>query len=384
MSAIASWLRRRWVEVAWAAFAAVNLTAMFSMGTAQTVPFHFVWVSLTLVYGFRIWRLETTLLVCAAVCGLTAAAFVGPIAAGWIPADELTEVPLMAAMFLAMVWHARRRAAALDEVRRLAESERRLREREHEFIRDASHELRTPITVARGYAELVRAGHDSSETGEDAEMILGELEKLTRISERLLTLARAEQAGFLRRAMLDLDELVTRTVRRWTAAADRNWQVEVDADGRLEADPEQLESALDALIENAVAATAEGGRILLRARVDDGDAVIEVVDDGVGILPEHRDRVFDRFWRVASDRARETGGTGLGLAIVRAIVEAHGGSVTVTSMFGRGSTFTCWLPCSSPADELAPPDAAPLAVPAAGALVPIAPEPAAPGLESHQ
>jgi signal transduction histidine kinase len=280
----------------------------------------------------------------------------------------------MAAMFLAMVWHARRRAAALDEVRRLAESERRLREREHDFIRDASHELRTPITVARGYAELVRAGHDSSETGEDAEMILGELEKLTRISERLLTLARAEQADFLRRAMLDLDELVTRTVRRWTAAADRNWQVEVDADGRLEADPERLESALDALIENAVAATAEGGRILLRAHVHDGDAVIEVVDDGVGILPEHRDRVFDRFWRVASDRARDTGGTGLGLAIVRAIVEAHGGSVTVTSRFGHGSAFTCRLPRFSPAEVLAPPVSGAL-------LVPAAPEPAGPGLE---
>ncbi|HEX6674293.1 MAG TPA: ATP-binding protein [Actinomycetes bacterium] len=348
-------MRRHWVELGWGAFAAVNLVAMFRIGTAQTVPFHFVWVSLTLVYGFRIWRMDTTLLVCAAVCALTAGAFAGPIAAGWIHPDELTEVPLMAAMFLAMVWHAQRRAAAMDEVRRLAESERRLRERERDFVRDASHELRTPITVARGYAELIRAAHEASEAGDDAGQILGELEKLTRISERLLTLARAEQADFLRRAPLDLETLITRTARRWTVAAERRWQVEVGEDGELLADAERLEAALDALIENAVAATAEGGRILLRAGVrEDGDAVVEVVDDGIGIRPEHLDRVFDRFWRVDKDRGRERGGSGLGLAIVRAIVEAHGGSVGVASELGYGSTFSLRLPCCLPADALAP------------------------------
>jgi hypothetical protein len=83
MSDIASWLRSRWVELAWGAFALVNLVAMFRLGLAQTVPFHFVWVSLTLVYGFRIWRLETTVLVCAVVCAVTAVAFLRPIAAGW-------------------------------------------------------------------------------------------------------------------------------------------------------------------------------------------------------------------------------------------------------------------------------------------------------------
>src|SRR6266540_2930724 len=289
MSAIATWLRKHWVEVGWAAFAAVNLLAMFSMQTAQTIPFHFVWVSLTLVYGFRIWRMDTTLLVCVAVCGLTTTAFAGPIAAGWIHVDELTEVPLMAAMFLAMVWHAQRRAAAMEEVRRLAESERRLREREHDFVRDASHELRTPITVARGYAELVRSAHDSSETGDDAGLILGELEKLTRISERLLTLARAEQPDFLRRAPLDLEDLITRTARRWTAAADRHWQVQVGVDGELVADA---------------------------------------------------------------------------------------GSVDVSSSLGRGSIFTCRLPCAGcqqPAGEFAPP--------ADGSRTAVVPAPAVGGLE---
>jgi signal transduction histidine kinase len=351
---IASWLRNRWVEVAWGVFAAANLVVMFRIGLAQTVPFHFVWVSLTLVYGFRIWRLETTALVCGVVCGLTSLAFVGPIASGWINADELTEVPLMAAMFLAMVWHARRRAAAIEEVRRLADSERRLRERERDFVRDASHELRTPITVARGYAELIREANGVSETGEDAEMILAELKKLTRISERMLTLARAEQADFLRLAPLDLEDLVSRTLKRWMIAAPRRWQVEVDTDGELLADGGRLEAALDALVENAVAATAERDRILLRARQYGDDAILQVVDDGVGIEPEHLGHLFDRFWRAERDRARNPSGTGLGLAIVKAIVDAHGGTVRVASRPGAGTTFTIRFTGMQSSEETGP------------------------------
>jgi signal transduction histidine kinase len=344
MSVIASLLRKRAVELAWGAFAAINLAVMFQIGLAQTVPFHFVWVSLTLVYGFRIWRLGTTMLVCAVVCVVTSLAFLRPVLAGWINADEVTEVPLMAAMFLAMVWHARRRATAMEEVRRLADSERRLRERERDFVRDASHELRTPITVARGYAELVRVANPGSETGDDAEMILDELKKLTRISERMLTLARAEQEDFLRLGPLDLEDLVSRTMKRWMMAAPRRWQVEVDADGEVLADGERLEAALDALIENAVAATTPGDRILLRARRDGGDALVDVVDDGVGIEPENLGHLFDRFWRAERERARNPGGTGLGLAIVKAIVEAHGGSVSSASSPETGTTFSVRVP----------------------------------------
>jgi len=368
MSAIASLLRKRWLELAWGAFAALNLLVMFRAGTAQTVPFHFVWVSLTLVYGFRTWAPQPTLVVCVAVCTLTALAFMGPIIDGRLNSDEITEVPLMAAMFIAMVWHARRRAAAMEEVRRLADSEHRLRERERDFVRDASHSLRTPITVARGYAELIRGAHAASQTGEDAAVVLGELQKLTRISERLLTLARAERPDFLRRAELDVEDLVTSTARRWSVAAPRRWQVEVADDGVLLADAEQLEAALDALIENAVGATDEGGRILIRTRAEQGDAVIEVADDGTGIRAEHLARVFDRFWRVDSDQARHhghNGGTGLGLAIVKAIVEAHDGAVEVTSEHGAGTTFTIRLPGLKAARSLSSPFSDPL-MPAIG------------------
>jgi two-component system, OmpR family, sensor kinase len=356
MSAIASRLRKHWVELAWGAFTALNLVAMFRMDIGQTIPFHFIWVSLTLVYGFRTWGPNTTLIVCVAVCLLTSQAFLGPIMSGRIGSDEATEVPLMATMFLVMVWHARRRVAAMEEVRRL-------HEREVEFVRDASHNLRTPITVARGYAELIHTEHASTQTGEDAAMVLDELQKLTRISERLLTLVRSERPDFLRRTELDLEDLVNRTARRWMATAPRRWQVEANADGELLADAEQLGSALDAVIENAVAATADGGCILLRTRAEEGQAVLEVVDDGTGIRPDHLDRVFDRFWRARGEGDRETAGTGLGLAIVKAIVEAHHGTVTVASELGRGSRFTITMPGFRPAHPTA--SAAPNGVPPA-------------------
>ena len=137
-------------------------------------------------------------------------------------------------------------------------------------------------------------------------------------------------------------------------AAPRRWQVEVDADGEVPADGGRLEAALDALVENAVAATTDGGRILLRAHRVGDDAILEVVDDGVGIEPEHLGHLFDRFWRAERDRARNPCGTGLGLAIVKAIVDAHGGSVSVDSKPGAGTTFTIRIAGPRTAEDSGP------------------------------
>jgi hypothetical protein len=126
--------RERWIDVAWALFWFANLWAMRFYATWETVPFHFIWVSLTLLYGFRVWRVRPTLLVLAGVMATTAA-FIGiDIAGGAQPLDELTEVPLMAAMFLAMVWHARRRLTAMEEIERISTANLRLLERERRFV----------------------------------------------------------------------------------------------------------------------------------------------------------------------------------------------------------------------------------------------------------
>jgi signal transduction histidine kinase len=241
-------------------------------------------------------------------------------------------VPLMGAMFVAMVWHARRRQAALEELRRATE-------RERDFVRDASHELRTPITIARGHAELIRAGAVGDQLAADAEIVLDELSRLERVAERLLLLAVVEHPGFLRPSMIEVDALVLETERRWSASAPRDWRVRADAGGFVAADGERLSYALDALIENAVKFTSNGGAIAIRAWNAGDAAIIEVRDDGPGVAPEQSDRIFERF---AS--ARGGGGTGLGLPIVKAIVEAHGGSIALHSSLGAGASFRVRLP----------------------------------------
>lgn len=350
--------RRRWVEVAWGAFAAANVAVIVLLSSWETIPFHFVWVSLTLVYGFRRWRLKPTIVLMVVVIVVTGGALAWSIVRGHEGPDELAEVPLMAAMFLAMVWHAERRQSAVEEARRLAESEHQLLLAQREFVRDASHELRTPITVARGHAELIRDAGGDGQAAEDAEVIIDELGHLSRLSERLLLLTTAGHPGFLARTPLDVGALIEGLARRWTPAAERDWRVRVEAAGTIAADPERLETALDGLLENAVKATGVGDVIRLGCRAEDDVLVLEVADDGTGIRAADVPRIFDRFVRVEADRARAKGGSGLGLSITKAIVEAHGGAIEVVSREGVGSTFRIrlngFVAASAPAALRAP------------------------------
>jgi signal transduction histidine kinase len=325
---------RKWrVELGWAVFAALNLAAMPFSGEWATIPFHFVWVSATLLYGFRVWNLKLTASMLAVIASTTSAMLLVMSRSGEVPLAEGSEVPLMSGMFLAMVWHARRRQAALEEVHRAAD-------RERDFVRDASHQLRTPITIARGHAELLRAGRAGGESVADADVVLDELARLARISDRLLLLAAAEHPHFLHRAPVDFEALFVGTARRWRASARRSWTIDAFAEGWVSADAERLAYAIDALIENAVKFTEDGDAITVCGGSDGDTAVIEVRDTGPGIPPEHVDRIFERFAR-ADGGSR--GGTGLGLSIVKAIVEAHGGSVHLECL-GRGVTFRILLP----------------------------------------
>src|SRR6185436_10324213 len=339
MSGIGSNLRKHWVEIAWAAFSGVCVVVVLTLSAWETVPFHLIWVSLTLLYGFRVWRSSTTAVVLGVVMATTGAALAFVVVHGQKAIDEVAEVPLMASMFLVMAWHAQRRQRAVEEASRSAESERRVLDRQREFVRDASHELRTPITVARGHAELIRETTREAQTTRDVDVILDEMGRLSKLSDRLLMLAGADHPGFLVFDDVAVAALVEETISRWGPTARRVWSSRADAPGVVVADRERLEAALDALIENAVNATGDGGRISLSATADVGTLILEVSDDGDGIAPDDLSHVFKRFSRRERDRARRSGGTGLGLAIVKAIVDAHDGSVVVESAPGTGTTF---------------------------------------------
>ena len=344
MRAIA-WLRRNPLEAAWAVFAAANWVAMVLWPSWETVPFHFVWISLTFVYGVRVWSSRTMWAVLAVVVAATGASISADAFNGIQLWGELFEVPLMSAMFVAMVWHAQRRQVALAEVQGVAEMRASLLERQERFLHDASHELRTPVTIARGHLELLRREQPDAP---ELEVALDELGRMERIVERLLLLAKSEQAGFVFEE-LDLEVFLSDLFIRWSEMAPRAWRLDVDLAGRLLADPEALRDALDALLENAVKYTDPGDAVGLAAHADGaGGVVIEVSDSGSGVPPDALPHIFDRWARADRARTRERGGAGLGLAIVAAVARAHGGRCSVKPL-PRGTAFRLHLPVRVPA-----------------------------------
>ncbi|HEY2541914.1 MAG TPA: HAMP domain-containing sensor histidine kinase [Gaiellaceae bacterium] len=334
------WLRRNAVEVAWALFATANWGAMIVWPAWETVPFHFVWISLTIVYGFRVWSPGATSLILGTVIGATGASILADAFNGIQLWGELFEVPLMSAMFLAMVWHARRRQVALRQVEAIADTRASLLERQERFLHDASHELRTPVTIARGHLELL--SRDLPDAPE-LTVALDELARMERIVDRLLLLAKAEQPDFVVLRDVEIDRFLEDVFMRWSEVAPRMWRLEVDVTGVVRVDPEALRNALDALLENAVKYTEPHAAIMLRAHAVGGEIVLEVVDDGSGIPAEALTKIFDRFARADDARTRAHGGAGLGLAIVSAIARAHGGRCTVERRDGQ-TVFSLVLP----------------------------------------
>ena len=344
------WPRRNSVELAWGAFAVANVAAMIAWPSWETIPFHFVWISLTLVYGFRVWGSRMTWAVLGCVIAATGASILSDAFAGLQLWGELFEVPLMSAMFLAMVWHARRRLVAVEAAEQLGDHRARLLERQAELLHDVSHELRTPVTIARGHLDLlVHEGADSAEL----RVALDELDRIDRIIDRLLLLAKSEQPDFVRPADLLLDPFLADVFLRWSSIAARTWTLDVPPEPIVvRADADALREALDALLENAVKYSEANSPIVVRARQGFDETVIEVVDAGCGVDDEALERIFERFGRADAARTRALGGVGLGLPIVAAIARAHGGSCTVESS-AVGSTFALRLPRCE-AEEAAP------------------------------
>jgi signal transduction histidine kinase len=359
-----TWTRSSWVDIAWVAFVAINLAAMRLLPAWQTIPFLAIWVSLTVIYGFRLWRIQPTILTLVAVTIATGGIISVQVLKGQQDADYLAEVPLIALMFLVMVWHGRRRLAAteerlvaMEEVQRVSQENLRLLKQQRRFLQDASHELGTPITVALGHAELIERAVTNPVVAEDARVVTDELMRLRRLSTRMLLLASAEGPDFLHLTPVPVESVVVEALDRW-GHTPRHWRLGPVAETTVLGDRDRLAVALDALLENAVAHTSPGDRIEVGARVEEDAVVLAVTDSGCGIQGADLQRIFQRFGRAEPHRSRPAGGLGLGLAIVQAIAEAHGGSVRVQSTFGHGSKFEVLLPLA-PAAAGAPDQVSP-------------------------
>jgi signal transduction histidine kinase len=340
MVAIAS-LRRNSIELAWFGFAGVNLAAMAIWPTWETIPFHFIWVSLTLLYGFRVWEPTPTATVLSLVVVATGALILQDAFRGKQLWGELFEVPLMAAMFLAMVWHARRRQDAVRTLETEVSQRAALLAQQKRFLHDVSHELRTPVTIARGHLEVLQ--RLNGEPAHEVVVALDELERIEHILERLLLLAKSKQPDFIVPEQVDVEPFLEDVFMRWSEVAPRTWTLGDLTRGTLAADPEALRTALDALLENAVKYTQPGDVIALSARAAGHDLVIEVADEGCGLPTDALELIFDRFARADSARSRAEGGAGLGLAIVDAVARAHGGGC-VAANAEVGAVFTLRFP----------------------------------------
>ena len=352
------------VDVAWVIFAIVNLAAMALLVELdgphglETVPFHFVYVSFTILYGFRAWRAGRVVLGITFVAVSTALMTLLAIHAGREDWAELTEVPLMTLMFLAMVFHVRRRQQATATAERLAGDLRANLDRQHQFVSDASHELLTPITIGRGHLDVLqRLREPSREDVDDAvDVALGELDRMDRIINRLLLLESASTPGFVTPVPVPVAPFLAELFHRWAATRSRMWELGAILPGTVPLDRDRMMLAMDAVLENAVRHTRPGGTIAIAAEPRGDDLELSVTDDGDGVPSEAHARVFDRFYRVDPGRSRDLGGAGLGLSIVRAVVSAHGGSVSLTGEVGKGTRVSLLLPnFRSTSEQTVPP-----------------------------
>ena len=211
------------------------------------------------------------------------------------------------------------------------------------FVSDAGHELRTPITIVRGHLELMT--DDPVDRAETIALVTDELDRMSRLVDDLLLLAKAERSDFLQAEPVQVGDLVPAVLAKVSALAARDWQLGPVVDATVDGDRQRLTQALGQLAQNATQHSGRGSRIRMGADRENGWVRLWVEDEGEGIAEGDQQRVFERFARAASS-ARRSEGSGLGLAIVRAIAEAHGGHVELTSSPGAGSTFAIVLPAA--------------------------------------
>lgn len=331
--------REHGVDILWWLFVAINTWAIVVLREWATVPFHFIWIGVTLMYGWRVWSTKVTALSLSVIVVVTGVTMLDDVIHGYQEPDELTEIPLMATVFIVMVVYVQRQVAAQRETEQIAAHNLALVEQSRTLVQNASHVLRTPLTIALGHAELLQQAVTSSEMTEDAQVVVDELNRLKQITDRFLRLAKSEQPDFLYPVETAIGELVSTTATRWMATHPLVGLGAVENDV-LSLDPGRVAEALDELIGNAIVHCPAAPVEVSGSRRAD-HYVISVADRGPGVPTGMTSSVFDRFTHGTETRPR---GAGLGLAIVKAVSEGHGGTVQVRNRRGGGSVFEMALP----------------------------------------
>lgn len=358
-------IRQHLPELAWGIFAVVNLLVMLRLDAWQTVPFHLIWLSLSILYGFRMWGVRSTAATLVVVMAVTGYALIHPVLVrhdGLSGLDESTEIPLMAAIFVTMVWHARRRQVALGETERALDRERdaveRLRvagELKNTFLQAVSHDIRTPLTVIVAGAITLQRREETGMSHAEASDLAGRLavnaQKLKRLVTDLLDMDRLNR-GIVEPNLCPADiGALVRSVAEETEA----W-----AQGRLRIDTERVVVPVDAakvermvenLLVNAVLHTPSGSTIWIRVEREHAGALIVVEDDGEGVPSGLHDSIFEPFIQ-GTDESNPSPGMGIGLSLVARFAQLHRGRAWVEDRPGGGASFRVYLPDAASNDSL--------------------------------
>ena len=341
---------RKILQTAAVALVALGIAAatLWRSPGAELVLFHAVWIALALGAmrtssgRLRVWAFV------GFVVGLAIVVWVDDLRNHYEVQDTLFELLLDLPAFLAVVVMARRQQHNLAATQRAAEAELHRSERQRAFFANASHALRTPITIARGHTEMALQATADPAVRADLGVVLDELDRLNSAAERNLRLSVAGEVNPQLQRPVDVHDLVRTTVERWAPTARRAWSAETRGEACVMlADPEQLTEALDALIENALLATTSTGSIVVRSEVDANSIVLSVIDDGCGVDGIDPNQLFEPFEQGPRRSTQTAGGTGLGLAVVRAIAIAHGGDAEMESVPGAGATVRMIMPRST-------------------------------------
>ena len=329
--------------VPWLVLATVCSVLMWVSPGEETIPYHVAWIGVALAYGFDPWSSGRTLAAIATYTLVTGGILVVRAAGGVIGWEETAEIPLMAILVLLSVWHVRRREFAWAELQKMANRDRMHAEQRERLSRLTSHEMRTPLTIATGYLDLLLDGESDDDRREDLLVVRDELGRLSRAGERLLRMMRLPDEQ--RREEVDVGELFEQIASRWSTVADRRWVVDSEAVTCF-VSAERLRACLDTLIENALRHTSDGDAIRLTAFERAGTMHVGVADSGPGFSPELAKAINDQDFRTAQQlgQTSASGRTGLGLGLLHEMVAASAGKVLAGRSAEGGALVLMALP----------------------------------------
>lgn len=300
------------------------LALMLMYPGGETVAYHVGWIGLGVAYALDPWPLRWASAAVVGYAVTTGAVLVDRALRGVIAWEETTEIPLMAILVILMIWHANRRLAAFAALDRVHRRERTRAARREWMASLVSHEIKTTVTVAGGYLDLVAASTVEPRTHANTAVARDELHRLTRASERLIRMMGMQEEFRLER--VDGDEFMQQLLERWSAVAERDWELDVEL-GQMDCAPHRLRSCLDTLIENSLRHTGSEGRIRLVGRRVGDQVCVGVADSGSGFRLDQLKTINEHGVSTVKPltEERRKPQSGLGLSIVHELAVERGG-----------------------------------------------------------